>query len=222
MRTILVSDPDAPRAGVVPPPRRPASRFRPTARCPLVLLGIVVGAYALVTFVPMLASAAIPPDSVRSHAFYPTLLPIHAVSGAVALLIASVMISPCRRDFTPRGHQWLGYVYGGAVALSGPTGLVVATAADGGWPARIGFIALGALWMIFTAAGVRAGIRGERDAHRRAMTRSVALAFAAVSLRLQNPIFEVLGVPFAIYYPIVAWTSWAPNLLWAEWRNRRL
>jgi hypothetical protein len=198
-----------------------ARHSRLTARCPLVFVGIVVGAYALVTFVPMLATAAIPPDSVRSHAFFPTLLPVHAVSGAVALLIASVMISPCRRNFTPQGHRWLGYVYGGAVAISGPTGLVVATAADGGWPARIGFITLGLLWMATTASGVCAGRSNAPVAHRRAMTRSVALAFAAVSLRVQNPIFAVLGVPFEISYPIVAWTSWVPNLIWAEWRNRQ-
>ena len=192
-----------------------------TARCLLVFVGIVVGAYALVTFVPILATAAIPSDSVRSHAFFPTLLPLHAVSGAVALLIASVMISPCRRDFTPQGHRWLGYAYGGAVAISGPTGLMVATAADGGWPARIGFITVGLLWMATTASGVCAGRSNDPVVHRRAMTRSVALAFAAVSLRVQNPIFAVLGVPFETYYPVVAWTSWVPNLIWAEWRNRQ-
>jgi hypothetical protein len=173
------SNQPAPRA-IPPPPTRAASASL-TTRCPFVLLGIVVGAYALVTFVPMLAGAAIPPGSVRSHAFFPTLLPIHAVSGAVALLIASVRISPCRRELSSRGQRRLDYTYMGAVAISGPTGLLVATAADGGWTARVGFLALGALWLKFTAAGLCAAIGREPGAQERAMMRSVALAFAVVS-----------------------------------------
>jgi hypothetical protein len=48
------------------------------------------------------------------------------------------------------------------------------------------------------------------------MMRSYALAFAAVTLRLYLPIFQITHVDFMIAYRITAWLCWVPNLAFAE------
>jgi hypothetical protein len=54
------------------------------------------------------------------------------------------------------------------------------------------------------------------------MTRSYALIFAAVTLRLQLVIFQVaFGVEEMAAYEATAWSSWVPNLIVAEIINIR-
>ncbi|WP_250637311.1 DUF2306 domain-containing protein [Stenotrophomonas rhizophila] len=47
--------------------------------------------------------------------------------------------------------------------------------------------------------------------------RNFSLTLAAVTLRIYLPSSMVLGIPFDIAYPIIAWLCWLPNLLLAEW-----
>jgi hypothetical protein len=49
------------------------------------------------------------------------------------------------------------------------------------------------------------------------MLRSYALVFAA-TLRIELPL---LIMAFGEFTQVVAWLSWVPNLLWAEWYVRR-
>ncbi len=54
------------------------------------------------------------------------------------------------------------------------------------------------------------------------MVRSLALTFAAVSLRLGLIGFPALGLlSYADGYRVSAWLCWIPNLLVAEWWLRR-
>ena len=57
------------------------------------------------------------------------------------------------------------------------------------------------------------------------MTRSYALAFAAVTLRLQVPILvTTLHTDYTGVVPVIAWSCWLPNLIvaeWLIWRNPR-
>jgi hypothetical protein len=48
------------------------------------------------------------------------------------------------------------------------------------------------------------------------------LTFAAVTLRLWLPILISSGVDYIEAYQAVAWLSWVPNLLVAEWIVHRL
>src|SRR5919198_2361138 len=58
--------------------------------------------------------------------------------------------------------------------------------------------------------------RGNVQSHREWMTRSYALIFAAVMLRIYLPILRpALGEHTA--YLIVSWACWVPNLVFAEW-----
>ena len=66
-----------------------------------------------------------------------------------------------------------------------------------------------------------AGFGGDVAAHQRWMVRSVALTFAAVTLRLCIPLSVVLGLPFEPSYQAIAWLCWVPNLMVAEWACRR-
>jgi hypothetical protein len=48
------------------------------------------------------------------------------------------------------------------------------------------------------------------------MTRSFALAFAAVTLRIYLPGSMIAGLDYAESYPAIAWLCWLPNLLVAQ------
>jgi hypothetical protein len=49
------------------------------------------------------------------------------------------------------------------------------------------------------------------------MVRNYALAFVAVTLRIQLGVAEGAGIPFAVFYPVVAWSCWVPNLVFVDW-----
>jgi hypothetical protein len=54
------------------------------------------------------------------------------------------------------------------------------------------------------------------------MTRSYALIFAAVTLRLLLGLYQgAFGIEEEQAYQLVAWTSWIPNLIVAEIINGR-
>ena len=59
--------------------------------------------------------------------------------------------------------------------------------------------------------------RGNVDVHRAWMVRSYALTLAAVTLRIEIPLFLLSGISFEEAYPVIAWLCWVPNLLVAEW-----
>ncbi len=74
--------------------------------------------------------------------------------------------------------------------------------------------------MLATSATAYLRIRSrDVQSHREWMTRSYALIFAAVTLRLYMPLLDaVLGEYSG--YALVAWLCWVPNLLVAEWMIR--
>jgi predicted membrane protein DUF2306 len=145
----------------------------------------------------------------------------HVVGGGIALLVGWLQFVARVRVRRPRLHRAIGYAYVGAVTLGGAAGLVMAQTAWAGPVAQIGFTALAIAWLGTTALGLARIIGGDRASHRAWMTRSFALAFAAVSLRIQFPLLGAAGVPEAIAYAIVAWSSWVPNLVVAHFMLAR-
>jgi uncharacterized membrane protein len=148
----------------------------------------------------------------RLHAV-PVVFLLHVVAGAVALATGPWQLMPRLRARRPRLHRATGYVYVTAVAIAGVAGLVMAATAWGGPVARLGFAGLAIAWLATTGLGLHRIVTGDRAGHRAWITRSFALAFAAVSLRLQAQTFVGLGLSDAIAYPIIAWSSWVPNLI---------
>jgi uncharacterized membrane protein len=117
-----------------------------------------------------------------------------------------------------RLHRWVGRVYLVGVLVGGLGGLYMAPLAYGGLSTRVGFSLLAGLWL-FTGGMAYARIRAKQiEAHRQWMIRNYALTFAAVTLRLWLIGLQALaGVPQLEAYLTVAWLSWVPNLLIAEW-----
>jgi hypothetical protein len=142
----------------------------------------------------------------------PSVFLIHVGFGAVALLAGPWQLMPRLRARRPALHRVTGYAYAGAVALAGTAGVVMGPRAWSGTVAQVGFTTLAIAWLATTAIGLQRIIAGDRAGHRAWITRSFALTFAAVSLRLQALILGGAGVPDEIVYPIVAWSSWLPNL----------
>jgi hypothetical protein len=146
---------------------------------------------------------------------------MHAVCGGIALLVVPFQLMTRVRTRWRRVHKSIGYLYVGAVALAGGAGLVMAVSSWGGPLARAGFTGLAVAWLATTAIGLHRIVSGDRATHRIWMTRSFALAFAAVSLRIQAPLLAGLGVSDEAAYVIVAWSSWLPNLALAHVLVRR-
>jgi hypothetical protein len=83
---------------------------------------------------------------------------------------------------------------------------------NAGPTATFGLLALGSAWLATTGLGVLQAWRGNVVAHRRWMTRSLALTMVTTSLRF----WFVLSLPFAAAYPAVACLGWIPACVLAE------
>jgi hypothetical protein len=94
--------------------------------------------------------------------------------------------------------------------------------AQGGIVTQTGFATLAVLWGAATFIALCHAVARRINLHRRWMIRSYALTFAAVTLRLQVPIWVLsLGTDYVGVLPIIAWACWVPNLIFAEWLIRR-
>lgn len=116
-------------------------------------------------------------------------------------------------------HRIMGRIYLGGAFVGGLGGLYMAQYSAAGVVSDVGF-ALLAIFLLFTSAMAFLSIkRGEVQVHREWMTRSFALVLGAVTLRIYLPFLEA-GFGEQDGYAIVAWVSWVPNLLVAEWLIR--
>jgi uncharacterized membrane protein len=116
-------------------------------------------------------------------------------------------------------HRMLGRLYIAGAIVGGLGGLYMAQFSASGAVSDVGF-ALLAVGVLLTTAVAFMRIRsGDVQSHREWMTRSYALVFAAVTLRLYLPLLEgAFGEHDG--YAIVAWACWLPNLAFAEWLIR--
>jgi hypothetical protein len=119
-------------------------------------------------------------------------------------------------------HKVLGkfYVFG-VLFFAAPGAYVMTLFVNRGTGVFISFLLQNTLWVIFTLAAWLLVMNGRIDSHIKMMRRSYALAFGAVTLRFYIWLFTVLGsgVSFENNYLIIAFLSWVPNLLVAEWIN---
>ncbi len=119
-------------------------------------------------------------------------------------------------------HRWLGRTYLMGVLVGGFGGLYMAFLAYGGLVARLGFGILAIVWLLTGLMAYQKIRRKEIQIHRQWMVRNYALTFAAVTLRLWLILFQVVGVEFIDAYITVAWLSWVPNLIIAEFIINRI
>jgi uncharacterized membrane protein len=149
-------------------------------------------------------------------------LMLHIVGAMLATILGPFQFLPqIRKGRFINVHRWLGRLYLLGVTLGGVGGLYMAFLAYGGLPTKLGFATLAILWLFSAFKAYRHIRNKEIQQHKAWMTRNYALTFAAVTLRLWQVVFQVVGLEFLTGYMIVAWLSWIPNLLVAEWMIRQ-
>jgi uncharacterized membrane protein len=187
------------------------------------LLALAIGLVSLRYALPHVPHAS---PSVMANLFARPALMIHATAAAIALIIGPFQFIRSRSGRRPAWHRLSGPVYVAACLIAAPAGLVLAFGSTAGPIATAGFGLLAVIWFYVNARGLEAVLKGRFAEHGRWMTRSYALTFAAVTLRLYLPIGMAAGLDFMTIYRATAWISWAPNLLIVEWalsmRRRRL
>jgi uncharacterized membrane protein len=176
-------------------------------------LALVIAAYATALLV---VPGLRPPFLAQHFGNMPLAAGLHLAASAVALAVG-----PLQHNSRIRGrflglHRWLGRTYVLAVMFGGGAALALATASRGGLPTHVAFGALAVLWLGTTAMAYREIRRGDPLSHRRWMTRSYALTFAAVTLRIYLPASVAIGLPFEPAYQAISWLCWVPNLVVAE------
>ena len=193
------------------------------------LIGIALLLAAVVGLVAMSQYANYDPQNdtrnTVNFASQPRALGLHALGAPFAPLIGLLQWSTRVRRRWPCVHRWLGRVYLTiGVMIGGSAALWLSFHAYGGPLSRAGFAVAAVVWLYVSAQAFLAIRGGDVRAHRVWMMRSLAMALAAVTLRVYLPVLSVSGVPFLVSYRIVAWASWLPNLLlaeWVIWRERR-
>ena len=143
---------------------------------------------------------------------------LHVIGGGTMLALGGLQFSKRLRTTYPNVHRIMGRTYLILVLLAGCAGFVLSFTADGGLVAKFGFATLAVVWL-WTGGQAFIAIRGaDIPTHQAWMMRNYALAFAAVTLRIQLGLFEAFtNQPFEAAYPVTAWFSWVPNLLIVEW-----
>ena len=174
--------------------------------------------YALFGYLVQQPGATVHPDMKAVFAAHPWGIRLHVFGAALALLLGPLQFHERTRKRFPNFHRVTGYIYSiGGILIGGGAGLWMAQFSYGGLMAQIGFGLLAILWLLTCTLGVRSAVIGNLAEHRRWMIRNFSMTFAAVTLRIQLGIFFACGFQFDEFYPLLAWTSWVPNLFVAEW-----
>ena len=193
---------------------RLAGWMRGSVKVLFALLGIAVAAYA---FLYLYRHHSAQDPFAAQFAVSGWDVPAHFFAAGLALLLAPLQLNGRLRARWPAVHRASGWVYTAAVLIGGVSGLSLAINAQGGLPSRSAFVLLSIAWLLTTALGIRHAVAGDIARHRRWMCRSVALTFAAVTLRLiLGTGIGLLQLPPMPVYIASAWLSWTLNLAICE------
>ncbi|MDJ1486148.1 DUF2306 domain-containing protein [Cytophagaceae bacterium YF14B1] len=118
-------------------------------------------------------------------------------------------------------HRIIGKVYVLSVVISSIAGIYIGFYANGSAVSATGFIVLGLIWLMSTLTAVVQIRKGHILNHQRLMTYSFACAFAAVTLRLWYPLLVKITEDPSFSYLAVAWLCWVPNLIVANFINKK-
>lgn len=183
----------------------------------LTLACLGVAGYAVVAYTALPLGAMVHPRMQEVYQANRPAILLHIFASAVALVLTPWQFSAWARRRWPRGHRWAGRAaLGLGVLPGGAAGLFMAAHAFGGPVSQVGFALLAALWLATGWMGFAAARAGRFGAHGRWMVRTAALTLAAVTLRIQLGACAGAGLEFEDYYPVLAWSSWIPNLVVAE------
>ncbi len=109
------------------------------------------------------------------------------------------------------------------IFIAAPSGLIMGYYANGGIWAQTSFMIIALLWWYFTYRAYMEARRKNYKIHLAFMYRSFALTLSAITLRsyvyLLPAIIHLKGKDM---YVLVAWASWIPNLIVAEFLIARI
>ena len=175
---------------------------------------LIIAAYAIaVLFVPAMRA----PFLQQRFLTMPLAAYLHLGGSGVALAVGAFQLNARLRSRFINVHRWMGRTYVICVLLGGVAALALATMSEAGLPTHVGFGLLAVLWLVATGTAYRRIRAGDQASHRRWMTRSYALTFAAVTLRIYLRLSQVVGIPFDAAYQTISWLCWVPNRVVAEW-----
>jgi uncharacterized membrane protein len=143
-------------------------------------------------------------------------LVLHAGVSATALILGALQFFPRFRARWPAWHRRAGTVYVTCCLIGGTAALLLAFGSTAGPIATAGFGLLAVSWLGCTAQAWRYAKARDFVRHRRWMTRSYALTFAAVTLRLYLPVVFIAHWDFFVGYRAISFLCWVPNLIVAE------
>jgi uncharacterized membrane protein len=200
----------------------PSPGLRGWPRAAWALNALLCAAVALVSYRYLAGVGPVPPiisDNLLVHPW----LALHVAGAATALLVGPLQFVARLRARRPAVHRVLGRVYVTGCLVGGVAGLVLAFGAASGPVSVAGFGLLAVLWLATTVQAWRSAVQGRFVEHRAWMIRSMALTYAAVTLRLYLPILQAMpSVPFVEGYRGISFLCWVPNLLLAEaWLRAR-
>lgn len=147
------------------------------------------------------------------YAFY-----VHVFLSSITLIAGLFQFSNYILKHYKKLHRTMGYLYVGTIlGFAGPSGLIMAFYANGTIWAKISFVILSLLWILFTTIALIKAKQQQFNAHKKWMIRSFALTLSAITLRLLAfvlPSFVHLSA--FDEYTLIAWLSWVVNLVIAE------
>ena len=188
-----------------------------------VLLSTLIGFIVIGWVIPVMISfgAGLPsPRKLHNNAFLLGEMSVHALAGALALLIGPWQLLPSFRAARPQLHRYLGRVYVAVALASGVSSLFLLPKLHEFGTAHV-LIFMGGMWIITTILGVVSIRQHDIEAHRRWMLRSYSLAWGAVSIRLFTVLLNLFDVPLAYKYPATLWLALLTNVFLAEIVVRR-
>lgn len=161
-----------------------------------------------------------PPDLAESFKARPWGIYPHVIVGMLGLTLGPLQFHPSVQARAAT-HRRIGITYVVIAMLVGIIGMYMSLYSAGGMITHTGFGMLGAALFVTTLIAYRTALRGEYASHREWMIRSYSFMFAAPTLRLWlTPLIIAYQGEFIPAYRLVAWLSWVPNIIFAEWYIR--
>lgn len=189
----------------------------------LAVLAIAVGLYPILYALADMSHGLLgtKPESLLSDKVWVVAFYLHISGGGLALLTGWSQFVTRGRQKRLWLHRTLGRTYVIACIMGGTAALYLAPYATGGIIATLGFGMLALTWLYTTIRAYLAIRASQTEVHREWMTRSYALTFAAVTLRIWLPLSQIAGIDFVSAYVVISWLCWIPNLIVAELLIRR-
>lgn len=155
---------------------------------------------------------------------------VHGTASGLALGLTPLQWAASVRRRWPAFHRLTGRILAAAIVVGAATGLVVAQVSYAGLSGTIGFSLLSVIWTWCCFRSVATIRAGDLAGHRRWVTRTSALTFAAVTLRVATGASVVVltaatdmgaQAAFDRAYVVMPFFSWLFNLAVVEWALRR-